>query len=58
METYVGNCLLYPKAHPGSLALAHDRLGLKQVGFEHCDDEESGDEGEILEEIGRVQCEA
>jgi hypothetical protein len=44
METYVGICLLYPKVYPGSLALAHDRLGLKQVGFEHSDDEESGDE--------------
>jgi hypothetical protein len=44
METYVGICLLYPKVYPGSLALAHDRLTLKQVGFEHSDDEESGDE--------------
>jgi hypothetical protein len=30
-EIYIEDCLLYPKVHSGSLALAHNRLGLRQV---------------------------
>jgi hypothetical protein len=57
-EMYVGNVLLYPKVHSGSLALVHDRLGPKQVDFEHSDDEGIGDEEEIFEETEGVQSEA
>jgi hypothetical protein len=44
---YVEDRLSYPKVHSGSLALAYDKLGLRQVDYEHGDDEESDDEGEI-----------
>jgi len=48
-EIYVGNCLLYPRVHPGSLALTYDRLGVRQVDYEHDVGEKSGGEGETLE---------
>lgn len=39
-EIYVENRLVYPKDYSGSLALAFDRLGLRQIDHEHGDDEE------------------
>jgi phage head maturation protease len=40
-ELYTGDCLVYPRVHSGSLALAFDKLGLRQV------DHETGDFGGI-----------
>jgi hypothetical protein len=40
-EIYVEGRLLYPKVHSGSLALAYHTLGLRQVDYEHGDEEES-----------------
>jgi hypothetical protein len=33
-ELYTGDCLVYPRVHSGSLALAFDKLGLRQVDHE------------------------
>jgi hypothetical protein len=38
-EIYVGNRLMYPKDHSGTLALAFDKLALRQVGYEPGDDD-------------------
>jgi hypothetical protein len=39
-EMYIEDRLVYPSVHSGSLALEFNRLGLRQVGYEHGDDEE------------------
>lgn len=43
-EIYVRNRLIYPRVHPGSLALMSSRLGIRQIDHEHGDDEEDSDE--------------
>lgn len=39
-EIYVKDCLSYPRIHSGSLALAFDKLGLRQVDYEYGYDRE------------------
>lgn len=50
-EIYVNNRLLYPKIHSRSLALAFNKLGLRQADHEQGDDEEDGDDPEGLKEV-------
>lgn len=39
-EMYIEDRLVYPSVHSGSLALEFNRLGLRQIDYEHGDDEE------------------
>ena len=58
LEINVRNRLLYPEVHTGPLALAYDKLGVRQIGCGQGDDERTGDVENILEEKARAQSEA
>lgn len=61
-EIYVKDCLSYPEIHSGSLALAFDKLGLRQVDYEHGYNREDSDgrfeKGEKKPRVLRKQSEA
>jgi hypothetical protein len=40
-EIYVGDCLMHPKDHSGSLALTLDKSRLRQIDHDHGDDDDT-----------------
>lgn len=48
-ELYVEDRLVYPSIHSGSLTLEHERLGLRQIDYEHEDDGDYGNNEEESE---------